>query len=44
MKKVKVLETDRLDGSWMSLKDLIFNVERFESWAQLIIAEICTKK
>ena len=44
MKKVKVLETDKLKGSWMSLKDLVFNFESFESWAQLIIAEICTKK
>ena len=36
--KVSIRETDTLAGIWMTRKDLLRNFNKFESWAQLILA------
>ena len=37
---LKIRETDTLEGIWMTTADLIREIERFEGWSQLIIAEV----
>ncbi len=42
--KLAVKETDTLEGIWMSEDELVRNLDRFESWAQYIIANIALQK
>lgn len=43
--KVEVREKDTLEPLWMTKEELVRNYEKFESWAQLIIADlVLTKK
>lgn len=41
---IKIRETDSLEGSWMTKKQLFMNFYRFESWAQIIIENIIDRK
>ena len=42
--KVEVREKDTLEPLWMTKEELVKNYEKFESWAQLIIADMVLKK
>ena len=40
VRKLKVKETNNLEGMWMTKDQLMNNYAKFESWGQMIIAEI----
>lgn len=42
--KLDVREKDTLEPLWMTKEELVRNYEKFESWAQLIIADMVLKK
>lgn len=41
--KLKIKEKDTLEGFWMSEQELVRNIDKFESWAQYIIADIALR-
>jgi predicted NUDIX family phosphoesterase len=41
--KLKIREKDTLEGFWMSEQELVRNIDKFESWAQYIIADIALR-
>lgn len=42
--KIRVRERRKMQGMWMTLREMISNLRHFESWAQMIVANEAAQK